>query len=148
MSLIRRESLSQFCKQCFPDSERPQKPTQILNNGALAPGGASRCSCLIGKVQGSPLSPLQAPCPVGLLPCVSGSVCRTLSSPGPTRPLCPPHALESSTCLSLNVIVWIQPMRADVRELIVTSERIFDKSLCGKRKPIAALGPSLETFGS
>lgn len=31
-------------------------------------------------------------------------------------------------------------MRADVRELIVTSERILDKSLCGKRETDCCFG--------
>lgn len=66
----------------------------------------------------------------------------------PFSPPSPPHTLESSTCLSLDVIVWIQPTRVDVRKLIATSEGILDKSPCGKRKLIAGLGPSLETFGS
>lgn len=106
-----------------------------------------------GSLQGSLSSPAinlsclsRRPSSVGMPSSLAEPVYRSLCSPTLPPPL--PHALESSTCPSLNVIVCIQPRRADVRKLTVTSERILDKSPCGKRKLIAGLGPTLETFGS
>lgn len=95
-------------------------------------------------MQGSPLlspapdlSCLPDPCLVDLLPSVAGSAYRTLcfrpgplpTPPAPPGPSAHPSHIRKQHSSSLNVIVWIQPMRADVRELIVTSERILDKSL-------------------